>query len=94
MDLKCFGIQMVSPWAMSNVPDQYIRKQDDVHLSGIKMVGLSGIQMAIKNRTIWHPTSFQPFEYQTILVYDTWLHLKSGFFSVRILNEHVTRLTF
>ena len=28
--------------------DQYIRKQDGVHLSGIQMVGLSGIQMAFK----------------------------------------------
>ena len=36
--------------------DHYIRKQDGFHLSGI--------QMAFENQTIWHSTSFQPFEYQ------------------------------
>ena len=40
------------------IPDQYIRKQDGIHLSGIQMVGLSGIQMAFENQTIWHSTSF------------------------------------
>ena len=44
---------------------QYIRKQDGIHLYGIQMVGLSGIQMAFENHTVWHPTSFKPFEYQT-----------------------------
>ena len=65
MDFKLFGIQMVVLCAMSYVLDQtlqileqYIRKQDCVHLFGIQMVGLSGIQMAFKYRTIWHPTSF------------------------------------
>ena len=43
----------------------FIRKQDGVHLYGIQMVRQSGIQMAFKNYTIWHPNSFQPFEYQT-----------------------------
>ena len=38
------------------IPDQYIRKQDGIHLSSIQMV--------FKYWTIWHPTSFQPFEYQ------------------------------
>ena len=47
----------------------YSRKQDGVYLSGIKMVVLSSIQMALKNQTIWHPTSFQPLEYQTSLVF-------------------------
>ena len=47
----------------------YIWKQDGVHLSCIQMVGLSGIQMAFENQTIWHPTSFWPFEYQTIVWY-------------------------
>ena len=28
------------------IPDQYVRKQDGVHLSGIQMDGLSGIQTA------------------------------------------------
>ena len=45
--------------------DQYIRKQDGIHLSGIHMVGLSGIQMAFKNQIILHSTSLQPLEYQT-----------------------------
>ena len=40
-------------------------KQDGAHLSGIQMVGLSGIQMAYKYLTTWHPTCFQPFEHQT-----------------------------
>ena len=40
------------------IPDQYIRKKDGVHLYDILMVRLSGIQMALKNQTIWHPTSF------------------------------------
>ena len=47
----------------------YIRKQDDQYLSGIQMVRLSGIQMSIKYQTIWHPTSYQPVEYQTSLVF-------------------------
>ena len=42
-----------------------IQLPDGVHLSGIQMVGLSGIQMALKNQTIWHPTSFRPSEYLT-----------------------------
>ena len=42
--------------------DQYIRKQDGV-FSGIKMVRY---QMAFKYLTIWHPTSFQPFEYRIV----------------------------
>ena len=50
-------------WSIDNVPctrltieipDQYIRKQDGIHLSVIEMVGLSGIQMAFKNLTILH----------------------------------------
>ena len=49
--------------------DQNKRKQDGVHLSGIQMVGLSGIQMAFENQTIWHLTSFRPFEYQTSSVF-------------------------
>ena len=44
------------------MPDQHILKQDGVHLSGIQMVGLSGIQMAFENQTIWHPASFPPYE--------------------------------
>ena len=47
------------------ISDQCTRKQDVVHLSGIQMVRLSGIQNAFENQTIWHTTSFQPFEYQT-----------------------------
>ena len=40
------------------IPDQFTRKQDGVHLSGIQMVGLSSIQMAFEYQTIWHLTSF------------------------------------
>ena len=41
------------------------------------MVGLSGIQMALKNQTIWHPTSFQPFQYQqTSSVFRSPLYIK------------------
>ena len=39
------------------IPDQYVRKQDGIHLSDIQMVGLLGIQMAFEFQTIWHPTS-------------------------------------
>ena len=35
------------------IPDQYIRKQAGVHLSG-QMVGLYGIQVSFKYQTIWH----------------------------------------
>ena len=38
--------------------DQYIRKQDGIHLSVIQMIQLSSIQMALKYLTIWHLTSF------------------------------------
>ena len=51
------------------IPDQCPRKQDDIHLSGFQMVRLSGIKIIFKNRTIWHPTTFQPFEYQTSSVF-------------------------
>ena len=34
------------------VPDQYMIKQDGIHLSSIQMAGLSGIQMAFKYQTI------------------------------------------
>ena len=42
-----------------------------IHLPGIQILGLSGIQVAFENQTIWHSTSFRPFEYQTSSVY--WL---------------------
>ena len=51
------------------IPDQYIRKQDGIHLTGIQMVGLSGIQMAFENRTIRHPASFRPLAHQTSSVF-------------------------
>ena len=51
------------------IPDQYIRKQDGLNLSVIQMVWLSSNKMAFEYRTIWHPTSFWPFEYQTSLVF-------------------------
>ena len=48
-------------------PNQCIRKQDGVHLSGI--------QVALECRTIWHPTSFPPSKYQTSSVtnFKSWL---------------------
>ena len=68
-----FGFQMGSPSLCPRptiwIPDQYIRKEYGIHLSGIQMVGLSGIQMTFKNQTIWHPTSFWPFKYQTSSVF-------------------------
>ena len=74
---KWFRIQMVlctrpTIW----IPDQYIRKQDGIHFSCIQMVGLYGIQMAFKNQTMWHPTSFPPFEYQTSSVFRSPLYLR------------------
>ena len=59
------------------IPDQYIRKQVGVHFSGIEMVGLSGIEMALKNQTIWHPTYFWPCKYQTSLVFRSPLYLQT-----------------
>ena len=61
-----FGFQMVwysNGWYISPTMrklDQYLRNQGGAHLSGIQMAGLSCIQMAFENQTIWHPTSFQP----------------------------------
>ena len=43
------------------IPDQYIINK----MVFIQMVGLSSIQMAFENQTIWHPTSFWPFKYQS-----------------------------
>ena len=55
---------------MSHVLGQYIRYQDYIHLFGTQMVELSGsIPMAFKTGTLWHPTPFQPFEYQTSSVF-------------------------
>ena len=54
--------------------DQYLRKQDGVHLLGIQMVGLAGIHMAFKNQTIWHLASLGPFEYRTSSIFRSPLH--------------------
>ena len=60
-DFKWFGIKMAGICAMSCVLDRTFEYQTSlqkmVHLSGILMFGLSGIQMAFKYWTIWHPTS-------------------------------------
>ena len=56
-------------WPTIQIPDQYIQKHDGVHLSIIQMVRLSSIQRAFYYRTVWHPTSFWPFEYRTSLVF-------------------------
>ena len=79
---------MVILWVMSyvldrpcsrpsiQIPEQYIRKQDGVHLSGIQMVGLPGIQMAFENQNIWH----QPLldHSKTILVWYSDPHCKTN----------------
>ena len=61
-----FGFQMVwysNGWFMYyvqctrltiQIPNQYIRKQDGVHLSDFQMVWLSGIQMGFEYQAIWH----------------------------------------
>ena len=60
------NVQISNGWSMGHVlctrptiqiPDQYIRKQDGVYLSSIKMIGLLGIQMELKNRG---PFGIQP----------------------------------
>ena len=68
-----FGFQMVwylNGWSIGYVlstrstiwiPDQHMRKQDAIYLCGIQMVGLSCIHVAFENQTIWHLTSFWPF---------------------------------
>ena len=75
-----FGIQKVGLWASPTIQisDQYIRKQDGVHLSSIQMVRLSGIQMPFQNQTIWNPTSSWPFQYQTSLVFISQLYFVSS----------------
>ena len=50
-------------------------KQDGIHLSGIQMVGMLGIQAAFKYQTIWCPISFQTVKYQTNLVFRSPLYL-------------------
>ena len=58
------------------IPDQYIRKQDGIILSGFQMVGQSGIQMEFENQTIWHLTYFWLFEYRTSLVFRSTLYYR------------------
>ena len=48
-------------WSLQ-IPDQCIRKQDDGKLSSIKIVWQSGIQMAFKYWTIWHPIFFSTIQ--------------------------------
>ena len=67
--------------------DQYLRNQDGIHLSGIHMVGLSGIQMVFEYWTIWHPTSFRPFEYWTSLVFRSPLKTDFLFLVVKTMTE-------
>ena len=66
------------------IPDQHIRNQDGIHLSCIQMVGLSCIQMAFGYQTIWHPTSFWPFKYQTSLVFRSPLYFIRKVFVQRL----------
>ena len=39
--------------------DQYIRKQNGIHLSGTQWLVCPVIQLAFKYQTIWHLTSFR-----------------------------------
>ena len=77
----------------------YLRINDGSQMFGLRMVWLSGFQMAFEYQTIGHTTSFQPFEYQTSLAYrsplqwgseiwpvEIWKHSKSGLFEGRISN--------
>ena len=66
-----FEVQILYAWIL----DQYIRKQDGIHLSCIKMVGLSAIEVAFKILTTWCPISFGPLKYQTSLVFRYPLHV-------------------
>ena len=66
---------------ITQIPNQHVRKQNGIHLSGIQMVGLSDIQMVFKYQTIWHPTSLQPFKYWTSSVFTS--PLFSNFRDVR-----------
>ena len=50
------------------IPDQYIRKQDGVHLSSIQMV--------FKYWTIWHPTSFQHLNTNLVSIFKSPLCIK------------------
>ena len=67
---------------MSEKPKQLLikrfAKKDGVHLSRIQINGLSGIQMAFENKTIWHLTKFQPFEYPTSSVFRFPLYIFNG----------------
>ena len=51
------------------VPVHRYHGNHGIHLSCIQIVGLPGIQMAFDYWTIWHPTSFRPFEYWTTCKY-------------------------
>ena len=66
---RCMGYVLCNRPTIQ-IPDMCKRKQDGVHLSCIQMVGLSSIQIAFENQTIWHPNSFGPIKYQTSLVFD------------------------
>ena len=58
------------------IPDWYKRRQNGNHFPGIQMVKLSSIQLTFKSWKKWNLTSFQPFEYQTSLIFRSPLYLK------------------
>ena len=71
-EYQTFGFQMdrySNGPSMSSVLYQYIRKQNGVHVSGIQMVKMYGIQNAFECPTIWRPTSFWPFKFQISSVF-------------------------
>ena len=70
------------------IPDQYKRKQDNIHLFNIQIVWPYGIQIGFKYWTIWGLTSFQPFKYQTISVFRFLLY-KYEKYSKDLNAEHV-----
>ena len=77
----------------------YLRINDGSQMFVLRMVWLSGFQMAFEYQTIGHTTSFQPLEYQTSLAFrsplqwgseiwpvEIWKHSKSRLFEGRISN--------
>ena len=68
-DFKWFGIQMVGLSVISYAQDSPTIWIPDKLMPSCFLMCWSGIQMAFENQTIWQPTSFPPFEYQTSLVF-------------------------
>ena len=58
--------QIPKLWCLSQIAKQFeVFAQVWSICLVFKWLGLFDIQMAFENQTIWHPTAFRPFEYQT-----------------------------